>query len=120
MNKRAVGSEKETKAAEYLKARGVKILESNYSCRAGEVDLIGEDHGCLVFFEVKWRRSGYSGDPSEAVDRRKQQKICRVCDNYRMFHTEVYKMQVRFDVLAMEEEEVNWIKNAFDYVGRGF
>ena len=120
MNRRAVGSEKEAKAAEYLTAQGIKILESNYSCRAGEVDLIGEDHGCLVFFEVKWRRSGYSGDPSEAVDCRKQQKICRVCDNYRMFHKELYKLQVRFDVLAMEEEKVNWIKNAFDYAGRGF
>ncbi len=120
MNKRALGSEKEIKAAEFLNARGVKILESNHRCRAGEVDLIGIDEGCLVFFEVKWRRSRYSGDPSEAVDYRKQQKICRVCDNYRMFHKELYKLQVRFDVLAMEDEEVNWIKNAFDYAGRGF
>ena len=120
MNKRAVGSEKEAGAAAFLNAHGVKILESNFRCRAGEVDLIGEDHGCLVFFEVKWRRSGVSGDPSEAVDYRKQQKICKVCDNYRMFHTELYKLQVRFDVLAMEDEEISWIKNAFEYIGRGF
>ena len=54
MNKRAVGSEKEAGAASFLVSKGVRILESNYSCRAGEVDLIGIDDGCLVFFEVKW------------------------------------------------------------------
>ena len=120
MNKRAVGSEKEAGAANFLVSKGVRILESNYRCRAGEVDLIGIDDGCLVFFEVKWRKNGYSGDPSEAVDYRKQQKICSVCDNYRMFHKALYKLQVRFDVLAMEEREIKWIKNAFDYIGRGF
>ena len=120
MNKREVGSRKEEYAAKYLVSKGVRILENNYHCRVGEVDMIGIDEGCLVFFEVKWRSSTVNGDPSEAVDSRKQKKICKVCDHYRMFHTELYKLQVRFDVMAIEEEEVNWIKNAFDYIGRGF
>ena len=120
MNKRAVGSVMEARAAEYLKGMGVKVIESNFRCRAGEVDLIGIDNDCLVFFEVKWRRSGYSGDPSEAVDIRKQLKICRVSDNYRMIHKKLALLQLRFDVLAMEEEEIKWIKNAFDYRGMGF
>ena len=120
MNKRALGSEMEAGAAEFLQSRGVKIIEKNLRCRAGEVDLVGIDRNCLVFFEVKWRRSTYSGDPSEAVDFRKQARICRVSDHYRMMHQKLALLQLRFDVIAMDEKEIKWIKNAFDYIGSGF
>ncbi|MBP5609628.1 MAG: YraN family protein [Lachnospiraceae bacterium] len=120
MNKRALGSEMEARAAEFLQSRGVKLTERNLRCRAGEVDLVGIDRECLVFFEVKWRRSSYSGDPSEAVDLRKQNRICRVSDHYRMLHKKLALLQLRFDVIAMDEKEIHWIKNAFDYTGNGF
>ena len=74
-NKRKLGSQKEALAAGYLEAQGCRILEKNYRNRRGEIDLILEDGGFLVFAEVKYRSTERNGLPEEAVDIRKQQKI---------------------------------------------
>ena len=59
------------------KSSGMRILEKNYRCREGEIDLVAMDGSYLVFVEVKYRRDQHAGHPAEAVDARKQRKIVR-------------------------------------------
>ena len=82
MNRRKEGAYYENLVAEYLKTQGYEILEKNYRCRIGEIDLIAKEGETLVFVEVKYRRSSEAGDPAEAVDYRKQKKISRVAEYY--------------------------------------
>ena len=114
-NKRLLGTQKEQQAAAYLESAGFEILERNYRCRTGEIDLIAADGPALVFVEVKYRRSGAYGSPAEAVDGRKQRTICRVADYYRMRHGIPYGQACRFDVVAVQGEEICLLRNAFPY-----
>ncbi len=119
MNRRAAGTEWERRAAEYLEARGMKITERNFRGRQGEIDIIGHHDGCLVFVEVKYRRSADKGYAAEAVDYRKQYRICRVSDYYRYLHGLGESTGVRYDVVAIQGEEIQWIQNAFAYICAG-
>jgi putative endonuclease len=116
-NKRQIGGHYETVAASYLRDRGMEILASNYRCRMGEIDLIGKIDKMLVFCEVKYRKNKRTGDPSEAVDARKQRKIFQVASYYmKQYHCPA-NTPCRFDVIAMtgegEQLEIRWIPNAF-------
>ena len=62
----------------FLEKRGLQIREKNFRCRSGEIDLIAQDERYLVFVEVKYRTTGVSGYPAEAVDARKQQTIAKI------------------------------------------
>ncbi len=117
MNKRQTGTAWEQKAARYLVEQGMRIVESNFRCRQGEIDLIGYHRGYLVFVEVKYRSSTAKGYAVEAVDFRKQHKICRVSDYYRCIHKVDGTTSVRYDVVAIQGDEINWIQNAFPYQG---
>lgn len=114
-NRRETGAEYERRAAEYLESLGWIILERNYRCRAGEIDLIAEDGGTLVFVEVKYRRCGAWGSPAEAVDGRKQYTICRVSDYYRMKQQVPESRACRFDVVSVQGEELQLFRDAFPY-----
>ncbi len=115
MNKRRVGTDKEALAAGYLESRGVVILEYNFRSRRGEIDLIGRDQEYLVFFEVKYRRSTNQGYPEEAVFYAKQKKICRAADYYRYIRHIPMQTAIRYDVIAIEGEQIRWVKNAFPH-----
>lgn len=115
MNTRSVGLDKEENACQYLTQNGIKIKERNFRCRQGEIDIIGYDGEYLVFFEVKYRKDAAKGSAVEAVDYRKQKKICRVADYYRMKNRCSNDTPVRFDVIAIDGSELKWFKNAFDY-----
>ena len=110
----------EEKAAAFLKERGFFLLDMNYRCRQGEVDLIGIHDGCLVFVEVKYRKDKRSGAPEEAVGPAKQMKICRVSDYYRLSKPAEAARQIRYDVVAICGEDVRWYRDAFNYVGKGY
>ena len=113
MNKRKTGQEQEVKAACFLKTQGYQILERNYRCKKGEIDLIAREGQYLVFVEVKYRKNTRKGYPEEAVDTRKQKKICETAAYY------VYKNRIpeytpmRFDVVAVLGGEFKLIKDAF-------
>lgn len=115
INKRSVGNEYENRAVEYLKNQGVLILERNFRSRTGEIDIIGKDKEYLVFYEVKYRKSSLKGHPEEAVNYKKIRTICKVSDYYRLIKNVSDDAYIRFDVLALNDEEINHIKNAFDY-----
>ena len=74
-NKRQTGIKYEQAAGFFLEQMGYEILEYNYRCRFGEIDIIAKDGACLVFCEVKYRSGRGKGSPLEAVDYRKQQTI---------------------------------------------
>ena len=114
-NRRKIGTAQEEKAAEYLSSRGYRILERNFRCKLGEIDLIAEESCVLVFLEVKYRKSGRYGNPAEAVTPAKQKTICRVADFYRMSGRIAESQSCRFDVVAILGEEIQVYKNAFSY-----
>lgn len=116
MNKRETGAGKETLAAEYLTARGMCVKERNFRCRQGEIDLVGYHNGYLVFVEVKYRRTEEFGAALEAVDGRKQRRICRAADYYRYLHRLGEDCAVRYDVVAVQGTEIRWIQNAFPHI----
>ena len=91
------------------------ILERNYRCSRGEIDIIGFHRGCLVFFEVKYRNDDRFGTALEAVGSAKQEKICRCADWYLWKHPAEGDVQIRFDVVAVCRKEIQWIQNAFEY-----
>ena len=115
-NKRTVGSDRETQAADYLEGNGMQIVEKNFRCRQGEIDLIGYHNGYLVFVEVKYRSTNRQGYALEAVDCRKQRKICRVADFYRYLHKIDDFANIRYDVVAIQKGEISWVQNAFSHV----
>lgn len=113
-----VGRKGEEKACEFLLDNSFRIIEKNYRCRLGEIDIIGWDGDDLVFVEVRARSSVSFASPEETVGLRKQQKIRRLAAHYlaRKFGREV---NCRFDVVAIifdregNDLRINHYKGAF-------
>ncbi|MDO5798563.1 MAG: YraN family protein [Eubacteriales bacterium] len=116
MNKRKTGSRHEKQAAAFLEKQGLKIVERNFYCRNGEIDLVARDGEYLVFVEVKYRSTSASGMAAAAVDIRKQRRISRAAQFY-LLRYGYGEVPCRFDVVAIDKNEIRWIRNAFDYCG---
>lgn len=116
MNNRKIGSDYERIAGEYLKLHGYEILEYNFRCKSGEVDLIAKDGEYLVFCEVKYRKDDRKGEPLEAVTLEKQKRISKVAGYY-IARTHNINMPCRFDVIGILGNEIQVVKNAFEYIG---
>lgn len=115
-NNRETGGFYEERACEYLKEKGLEILERNFRIRQGEIDIVARDKGTLVFVEVNYRKSSLAGLPEEAVTYKKQRQISRVALFYLSFHKLPLSTPCRFDVVAFHKDEISWIPNAFDFV----
>ncbi len=115
MNRRRIGKEYEDRAADFLLGNGAVILERNYSCKFGEIDLIAQEAEALVFVEVKFRNHPDSGLPEEAVTPAKQRKICRTADYYCLTHGIMENTACRFDVIAIDGGELRHYRDAFCY-----
>lgn len=114
-NMRARGAKYETEAARYLARQGYRIVERNFRCRYGEIDMIARKDSYLVFIEVKYRKTAAMGMPQEAVDRKKQRVISRVADYYCLKHGYSEVTPCRFDVVAILGDEITIIENAFEH-----
>jgi len=112
------GKEGEKIAAAFLKKNGYRILETNFRCAAGEIDIIARDKNELVFIEVKTRKSEKMGFPEQAVGIKKQKKISQLALWY-FQKKNISETAARFDVLAIIMQpagnEIRLIKNAFDF-----
>ena len=113
MNKRQLGTRKEQLAEKLLGLHGYSILERNYRCRYGEIDLIAKKGEYLVFIEVKFRRNEKWGSPLEAVDSAKQRKIKQVAKHYLFEKKIALDKPCRYDVVAIEGDRYKIIENAF-------
>ncbi|SDH40685.1 putative endonuclease [Pseudobutyrivibrio sp. 49] len=116
MNNRRQGNDFEGLAADYLKRNGMWLLEQNYYCKMGEIDIVAKDGEYLVFVEVKYRKNKRAGSAAEAVNFNKMRKISRCADVYMMQHRVSGNTSVRFDVVAIEEGHLTHYKNAFEYI----
>lgn len=112
MNKRKTGTYYEEAAIAYLSERGIKIVDRNVHCgRIGEIDLIGEGEGCLIFFECKYRESDKFGSSLDAVTYSKQKTIRKCAEYYLLKHPT--NLFIRFDVIGFDKDICTWIKDAF-------
>lgn len=116
MNTRKKGTDKEQLAADFLSAQGMRIVERNFRGRQGEIDIIGYHKRYLVFVEVKYRSTQDKGSALDAVNARKQHQICKVADYYRYLHRLGDNTMVRYDVIAIQGEKIQWIQNAFPHI----
>ncbi|AHY41830.1 YraN family protein [Stutzerimonas decontaminans] len=112
------GRSAEALALSYLCGKGLRLLERNWSCRSGELDLVMLDGDTVVFVEVRYRRHAAWGGALESVDTRKQQKLIRAAQLFLQKESRWARSPCRFDVVAIaapgQTENLNWIRNAFD------
>ena len=111
-----LGRRGEDLAESVFRRLGFAIVQRNYRCRHGEIDLIARRGRVLVFCEVKTRRTDMWGTPAEAVGLRKQSRLRRLAAAWLAEHA-VGRMQVRFDVVSVivrpDQSEVTHIPDAF-------
>jgi len=116
-DKRTLGTRGEEIATAYLKKRNYKVLETNYRCRCGEIDIIARDGSVLVFVEVKTRRTASYGPPQLSVTPFKQRQISKAALTY-LAKNRLMESFARFDVIGVllrdNPPQVDHIKDAFD------
>lgn len=88
-------------------------MARNFRCRSGEIDLIMLDRDCLAFVEVRCRRSSRFVAPADTVDYRKQRKLILTAAIFLARERRYATLRVRFDVIAIDGDDVRWIRDAF-------
>lgn len=115
--KQVLGKEGERIAEQYLKKKGYKLIERNYRCHGGELDLIVLDRRVVVFVEVKTRTGQGFGSPFEAVEYHKQKRMIQAAQFFLM-EKRLHQRDARFDVVGVSwldrEPVVEHIENAFE------
>ena len=108
------GAQAERLAAQFLQGRGLKLLQQNYRCRYGEIDLILQDADTLVFAEVRLRQHRSFGGAAASIDAAKQGRLIRAAQHY--LSTLGHIPPCRFDAVlldSLENSSPEWIRNAF-------
>ncbi len=108
--KQAAGIAAENRAAEFLAARGLKLLERNFRVRGGEIDLICRDGGSVVFVEVRSRSRGDYGGAAASIGAAKQARLILAARHWLVRHGET---PCRFDCVLIQEGQLEWLKDAF-------
>lgn len=103
-------------ACQYLKKQGLSLLERNYRCRFGEIDLIMRNGEKLVFVEVRLRNHRHKLTGVQSIDYHKQQKLIKTAEIYLQQHNPYHSCQ--FDVMDLHQSDdtfkVSWVQNAFN------
>lgn len=114
----ARGQWAEQLAQKHLEARGLKVLERNYRCPRGEIDLVLREGKTLIFVEVRYRARSEFGTAAESVDPRKRARILRCAQHYLQSHANARDAVCRFDVVLVQgvadTPGIEWIPNAFE------
>lgn len=109
---RETGDAAEDRALSHLRGQGLHLVERNYRCRVGEIDLIMRDGEHLVFIEVRYRRRGRFGTAAETVDPRKQRKLTGAARHYLL--SRGAERPCRFDVVSLDDRgRLDWLRDAF-------
>jgi putative endonuclease len=116
MLKQLLGKFAENRAEALLTLAGLRIVERNWHCRQGEIDLIAQDGEVLVFVEVRSRKHGAYGSAADSITPAKQRRIVQAARHY------LAKLPImpacRFDVVTLDQgKEPVWIRSAFDDMG---
>ena len=119
-----LGRRGEDIALRHLESQGLTLLERNYRCRGGEIDLVMMDGTTLALIEVRSRASSDYGGAAASVGATKQRRFTLAARHLMLTHPEYRKLPARFDVVALDgggaagEVRVTWIRDAFR-MGRG-
>lgn len=124
LTKRQLGASGEDSALDYLQQQGLMLIERNYQCRFGEIDLIMRDQDYLVFIEVRHRKNLGYGHPLESITPTKQKRLKKTADFFYCQHRATTELPARFDVFIPPNNGMDndpekyaraciWIKNAF-------
>lgn len=109
---RAIGNEAETLAVQALKDNGYEILERNYSCRVGEIDIIATKDSFICFIEVKYRNPMGFGTAVDAITSSKMRKILMTAKNY-LYQTKKTDTDYRIDAVLIDGSSVEIIENIY-------
>ena len=110
---RRQGNKAEEQAVSYLKEKGYKIIDRNFSCKMGEIDIIAQDpQKTLVFVEVKQRKTNLFGGGLAAVNKDKQRRITLTAAAY-IKKTKINYFALRFDIITVTAGVVQYYENAF-------
>ena len=111
-DKQKKGQAGEDDALTYLTANGLTLIERNFRCKGGEIDLIMQEHGALVFVEVRKRANMDHGGAAASVTGAKQRRLIIAAQVF----LQRYKMPpaCRFDVIAIDDDVMTWLKNAIE------
>lgn len=108
----APGQQAEDAALDFLRGQGLKLIERNYRCRFGEIDLVMRDAAVLVFVEVRMRRSRAFGGARESITSAKRSRLLAAARHY--LHTQGALPACRFDALLLNGDgDIEWLRNAF-------
>lgn len=109
----AAGKQAEAQAEQFLCQQGLKLVERNYRCKLGEIDLIMRDGDSLVFVEVRLRRHSGFGSAAESVTPQKQRKLILAAQHYLQHAGK--NQPCRFDIVGLDQQSPpTWLKNAFE------
>jgi putative endonuclease len=111
------GQQAELAAQRYLSLHGLKVLQCNYRCRHGEIDIIAKDSNFLVFVEVRLRQNPRFGSGAESVTKNKQNRLVKTAQHY-LSHKLKREPSCRFDVIEALVDpngdwQLTWLQNAF-------
>ncbi len=105
----SLGRDAEARALAFLQQQGLTLIEKNFRCRAGEIDLIMHDAQTLVFIEVRSRKNQHFGGAAASVGPVKQQRLWRSASLYLLKYPK--PPACRFDLVAIEGNDLRWMKN---------
>jgi putative endonuclease len=115
---RDIGAQWENAVLTHLTRNGLALLTRNFSCRLGELDLIMRDRDCVVFVEVRYRRSPTRGDGVASIGKAKRAKLVRAAQVYLLAHPQLAQLPCRFDVIgcsgSLQQPQLDWIPSAFE------
>lgn len=111
-SRQIIGQSGEDDALAYLQQQGLKLVARNFLCKGGEIDLVMQDKDVLVFVEVRKRAAGNYGGAAASITPAKQRRLIIAAQQY----LQRYKMPpaCRFDIIAIDGSEIDWLKNAID------
>lgn len=112
-----VGKDAEESACYFLQQQGLTLVEQNYRCKYGEIDLIMMDNNTIVFIEVRYRKNSLHGSGAETVTYYKQKKLIRTATHYLLARYDSVELPCRIDVVSLSAkpaQAAHWIKNAVE------
>ena len=116
-DRKARGDDAERRAERWLTRQGLRLIERNHHCRAGEIDLIMDDQDSVVFVEVRARAARALVDAASSVTRTKQRRIVQAARHFLAGRRDLWQRACRFDVMAMDgdqsDPDIRWIRDAF-------
>jgi putative endonuclease len=113
-----LGQQGERRAARYVRRQGLRVIERNWRCPGGELDLLAREGDTLVVIEVRTSKAGFAGGPAYTVGPEKQRRLERLTRRW-MLRSRWNPTSVRFDVVSVQRRawwrwEISWIQSAFE------